>query len=157
MSLAGARSRWLRLVVASLVSAAVLAVPQTAGARAVLNVSPHSLTFGRQAFNTFTTRTVTIRNLSSGTLYVTVADQSPDDFSPGQPGSTCLLSYTVNVLATGESCTMIVGFEPAPEFAGRETATLTISAADAAGSVLATRVLRISGTGVSYARNAPHV
>jgi hypothetical protein len=146
----------MRLLAVSLVSVAVLAVPSTAGAHAILKTSPHSLRFGSQAFNTFTTRTVTITNLSSQTLYVTVADQSPDDFSPGQPGSTCLLSYTVNVLDTGRSCTMVVGFEPAPEFGGHETAKLFISAADATGYVLATRVVRISGTGVSCPRNTPH-
>jgi hypothetical protein len=111
-------------------------------------VSPHSLKFGRQAYNTFTTRTVTIRNVSSQTLYVTIADQSPDDFSPGQPESTCRLSYTVNVLPAGASCTMVVGFEPAPEFGGRETATLFISAADEHGTVLASRTVKVSGTGV---------
>ena len=147
----------MRLLAVSLVSAAVLAVPPPAGAQALLRTSPHSLRFGTQAFNTFTTRMVTITNLSSQTLYVTVADQSPDDFSPGQPGSTCQLSFTVNVLDAGQSCTMIVGFEPAPEFSGRETAKLSISAADAAGDVLATRVIRISGTGVACPRNAPHL
>jgi hypothetical protein len=120
----------------------------------VVAVSPHSLKFGLQAYNTFTTRTVTIRNVSSRTLYVTISDQSPDDFSPGQPGSTCQLSFTVNVLAAGQSCTMIVGFDPAPEFGGRETAQLFISAADEQGTVLASRTVKVSGTGVP-ARTCP--
>src|SRR5215471_18593336 len=138
----------IRLASLALVALAAAAVPATANARAVMAVSPHSLKFGRQAYNTFETRTVTISNLSSRTLYVTIADQSPDDFSPGQPGSTCQLSFTVNVLAAGQSCTMIVGFEPAPEFGGRETARLFISAADQQGTVLASRTVKVSGTGV---------
>jgi hypothetical protein len=124
-------------------------LPTPAAARAFLDVSPQSLKFGKQPFNTFTTKTVTVTNVSSQTLYVTFADQSPDDFSPAQPGSTCQLSFTVNVLEAGQSCTMIIGFEPAREFAGRETATLVISAADAQGKVLDTRIVKISGTGVT--------
>jgi hypothetical protein len=133
----------------ALILVGAVALPSVAGARASLEVSPHSLKFGKQAFNTFTTQTVTITNVSSETLVVTVADQSPDDFSPGQPGSTCLLSYTVNVLEAGQSCTMIVGFEPAPEFAGRETAKLFISATDEQGTLVASRTVKISGTGVA--------
>jgi hypothetical protein len=132
----------------ALLACVAVASPAAADAAASLSVSPHALKFGKQAFNTFSTRTVTITNVSAQTLVVTVADQSPDDFSPAQPGSTCLLSYTVNVLEPGQSCTMIVGFEPAPEFAGRETATLFISAADEQGNVLDATVVKISGTGV---------
>jgi hypothetical protein len=145
---AGSRSAWL--VALAVVAVAALALPSVAGAKAsVLSVSPHTLKFGKQTFNSFTTKTVTVTNLSTQTLYVTIADQSPDDFSPGQPDSTCQLSFTVNVLEAGQSCTMIVGFEPAPEFPGRETATLFISAADEQGTVLANRVVKISGTGVA--------
>src|SRR4249919_1303393 len=151
------RTRWPRLVTVGIAALAVLAVPSAAQADGtILSVSPHHLKFGRQPFGSFTNRTVTITNRSSRTLFVTITDQSPDDFSPGQPGSTCQLSFTVNVLDAGRSCTMIVGFEPAPEFGGHETAKLLISAADASGNVLATRVVRISGTGVSCPRNAPH-
>ena len=143
-------SRWLSLTIVGLVSVVGLGLPSAAlGDGAVLRVTPHKLRFGKQPYGSFTTRTVTIANASERTLIVTVSDQSPDDFSPGQPGSTCLLSYTVNVLGAGESCTMIIGFQPAPEFGGRETATLSISAASVNGKVLQTRVVNIVGTGVA--------
>jgi hypothetical protein len=115
---------------------------------ALLHVTPHHLKFGRQPFGSFTTRTVTIANGSAHTLIVTISDQSPDDFSPGQPGSTCFLSYTTNVLDAGERCTMIIGFEPSAPFAGRETASLTITAATTGGRVLRTRHVRVSGVAV---------
>ena len=144
----GTRRR--HLATAALAALAVLAVTSAAQADgAILRVTPrHHLEFGRQPYGSFTTRTVTIANRSSRTLVVTVSDQSPDDFSPGQPGSTCFLSYTVNVLGPGDRCTMIIGFEPAPEFGGRERASLTVTAATPGGRVLRTRHVKITGTGV---------
>ncbi len=129
--------------------AAMTAAPAALAHGGILRVTPpHHLAFGRQPFGSFTTRTVTIANRSSRTLVVTISDQSPDDFSPGQPGSTCFLSYTTNVLDPGERCTMIIGFQPAPEFGGREKATLTITAFTAGGRILRTRHMRVTGTGV---------
>jgi hypothetical protein len=77
-----------------------------------------------------------------------ITDQSPDDFSPGQPDSTCFLSFTVNVLGPGDRCTMIIGFEPSEPFAGRERADITVTAADSAGKILRTRHVRITGVAV---------
>ncbi len=143
------RARWPRLVTAGLAALAVLAVPSAAQAGgAILSVTPHHLKFGRQPFGSFTNRTVTIRNRSSRTLYVTITDQSPDDFSPGQPDSTCFLSFTVNVLGPGDRCTMIIGFEPSEPFAGRERADMTVTAANSAGKILRTRHVRITGVAV---------
>lgn len=141
--------RWPRLAATGLAALAVLAVPSAAQAGgSILGVTPHHLKFGRQPFGSFTTRTVTIANRSTRTLVVTVADQSPDDFSPGQPESTCLLSYTVNVLQPGDRCTMVIGFEPAPEFGGRESASLSVTAATVGGKILRVRHVKITGVGV---------
>ena len=143
------RTRWPQLVATGLAAVAVLAVPTAAQAGgAILKVTPHHLKFGRQPYGSFTTRTVRIVNRSSRTLVVTIADQSPDDFSPGQPDSTCFLSYTVNILRPGDRCTMIIGFQPAPEFGGRESASLTVTAATTEGKILRTRHVRITGVGV---------
>jgi hypothetical protein len=145
----GAHRGRRRLVATGLAALAVLAVPSAAQAGgSILAVSPHHLKFGRQPFGSFTTRTVTITNRSSRTLAVTITDQSPDDFSPGQPGSTCFLSFTVNVLDPGETCTMIIGFEPAPPFSGLERADMTVTAATESGKILRTRHVRITGVGV---------
>jgi hypothetical protein len=145
----GAHRRKRRLVATGLAALAVLAVPSAAQAGGlILAVSPHHLKFGRQPFGSFTNRTVTITNRSSRTLGVTITDQSPDDFSPGQLGSTCFLSFTVNVLGPGDSCTMIIGFEPAPPFGGRERADMTVTAATDSGKILRTRHVRITGVGV---------
>jgi hypothetical protein len=145
----GAHSRKRWHVATGLAALAVLAVPPAAQAGgSILTVSPQHLRFGRQPLGSFTTRTVTIANSSSRTLLVTIADQSPDDFSPGQPGSTCFLSFTVNVLDPGERCTMIIGFEPAPPFSGLERASLTVTAATEGGKILRTRRVRITGVGV---------
>lgn len=43
---------------------------------------------------------------------------------------------------------MIIGFEPAPELAGRERATLTITAATTGGRILRTRHVRVTEMGV---------
>ena len=143
------RARWPRLVTAGLAALAVLAVPSTAQAGGpILSVTQHHLKFGHQPFGSFTNRTVTIRNRSSRTLYVTISDQSPDDFSPGQPDSTCFLSFTVNVLGPGDRCPMIIGFEPPEPFAGRERADMTVTAASSAGKILRTRHVRITGVAV---------
>ncbi len=143
------RARWPRLVTAGLAALAVLAVPSAAQAGdSILTVTPHHLKFGRQPFGSFTTRTVHIANRSSRTLVVTIADQSPDDFSPGQPESTCRLSYTVNVLEPGDRCTMIIGFEPSEPFAGRERADMTVTAATTGGKILRTLHVRITGVAV---------
>ena len=145
----GAYRRRRRLVATALAALAVLAVPSAAQAGgSILAVSPHHLKFGRQPFGSFTNRTVTITNRSSRTLVVTITDQSPDDFSPGQPGSTCFLSFTVNVLDSGERCTMIIGFEPALPFSGLERADMTVTAATESGKILRTRHVRITGVGV---------
>ncbi len=123
-----------------------------AGHGPLLRISPPShLGFGKQPYGSFTKRGVTIVNRSKRTLVITIDSQAPDDFSPAQPESTCLLSYTTNVLAPGGRCTMVIGFEPIPEFGGREEMSLTITAATTAGRVLRTRHVRITGTGVPAA------
>jgi hypothetical protein len=119
---------------------------------AVLKVSPHRLTFGKQAFDSFTTKTITMTNVGSTALLVAIEQVDvPDDFSPGQPGYTCPL-YAPTLLEAGKSCTQIVGFSPSRSFAGRQSATLRITARNPeSGIVQATRVVKISGTGVEAA------
>ena len=78
------------------------------------------LEFGEQTFHTFTKKAFTIKNVSKKTIAVSVETGSvPDDFSPGQPESTCSpLGSTT--LAKGQSCTYVVGYyaDPAAPFPG---------------------------------------
>jgi hypothetical protein len=124
------------------VGAPVMAAPS-------LEVSPRHLKFGNQPFGSFETETLTITNTSAETLFVTITDiDTPDDISPGQPGSTCFLSFQVNELSPGETCTFIVGFEPDPFFEQPESSRLLITASTEAGVQVATIRVRISGRGV---------
>jgi hypothetical protein len=116
--------------------------------RTHLHVSPHRLIFGRQAFGSFTKRTVTLTNKSSEALRVSIEAIAPDDFSPGQPESTCELSFTVNALQAGESCTHVVGFQPSPFFTGPQSAELIINVLGDGGGVLKTHRVEITGRGV---------
>jgi hypothetical protein len=114
----------------------------------LLDVSPNHLRFGRQAYDSSITKTVTISNSSSETLLVSLETQVPDDFNPGQLESTCVLSLTTNVLEPGESCTHVIGFWPSRVFQGRETGQLVVRVVDESGTVLESHTVKISGTGV---------
>ena len=56
----------------------------------------------------------------------------PDDFSPGQPESTCV-PFGSTTLGAGQSCTYIVGYyaDPAPHFLGHRQIDLRVVARDA--------------------------
>lgn len=110
--------------------------PAASAAKWVLDTNPNRVRFGNQAFYSFETRTLTVTNKSSQTLVLTSDAGLPDDFSH-LIDSTCGLGD--KVLASGESCTHVVGFRPTPYFAGWETATLVLTARDQAGDSLASR------------------
>jgi hypothetical protein len=132
---------------AFVIVAAVVGVlaPAASAAKPALDVHPNKVRFGNQAFETFETRTVTVTNTSSQTLVLTSDAGLPDDFSH-LIDSTCGLGD--KLLAAGESCTHVVGFRPTPFFAGRETATLVLTARDQAGTVVAQLTVEITGRGV---------
>jgi hypothetical protein len=115
--------------------------------RNALNVDPTRLNFGKQAFETSVKGTVTMTNTSQRTLYVTIDAFVPDTFSPGQPESTCSLSFMTNILSPGQSCTHVVSFDPHAAFLGRQTGELVISAADGFGTQLPDVHVKLSGTG----------
>ena len=128
----------------------VTALAPLAQAGGAMRISPRGLNFGNQPFGSFTTEVTQITNTSSETLFVTIDTiDVPDDFSPGQPESTCFLSGVgVNELAPGESCTEVIAFQPDPFFRQPESATLLITATDASGAVVSTVQVRIRGKGV---------
>jgi hypothetical protein len=114
----------------------------------LLEVSPSRVRFGKQPLGSFTKETVTLTNRSSETLHVSIDSWAPDDISPGQPESTCPLSHTLNVLAPGESCTHVVGYQPSEFFQDEQTAQLNIRVFAEAGEVLETHQVKITGQGV---------
>ena len=136
---------WILLLIGVL--CIVGAAPAVAAGN-LLDVSPNHLRFGRQAYDSSLTKTVTITNTSSETLLVSLEAQVPDDFNPGQLESTCLLSYTTNVLEPGESCTHVIGFSPSRVFQGRETGELLVRVVNESGTVRESHTVKISGTGV---------
>jgi hypothetical protein len=114
-----------------------------------VDLSPTSLRFGRQAFGSFTKRTFTITNTGSRTLDVSIDSRvMPDDFSPGQPESTCpLAGVGVNLLLPGDSCTHTVGFQPDPFFEQPESALMSVTARDLSGAQVEDARVRLSGRG----------
>jgi hypothetical protein len=126
----------------------VLRIRRAAGSDG-MRVRPAEMRFGRQPFGSLSRRTVTITNTGTRTLDIAIESVvMPDDFSPGQPESTCpLAGVGVSVLLPGESCTHTVAFQPDPFFAQPEQALLRLTARDLAGSVLDTVRVRLSGHG----------
>ena len=121
------------------------------GAPPVLDLDPASVRFGRQPFGSHSEQAFSIENRSAQGVWVTVEQLDvPDDFSPGQPGSTCPLGSASGPtwLGPGESCTHGIGFDPIAFFAGLETARMIVTAHDAAGTLLFSRIVKLSGTGV---------
>jgi hypothetical protein len=126
-----------------------LASPALA-AKPALDLTPHALKFGAQPFGSTTTLTLTITNTSSEPLFVSVKGTSvPDTFSPGQIGSTCVISEPTRV-EPGESCTEIVDFfaDPSPTFAGWQKGVLDVSARDPDGALVYSRTVKMSGRGI---------
>jgi hypothetical protein len=112
----------------------------------VLDVSPSSVSFGDQPFETFETRSFTVTNIWSHTIQLTSDPGLPDDFSH-LIDSTCGIGD--RTLTAGESCTHVVGFRPTEFFAGLETANVWLTARDQpTGTLLQTRTIEITGTGV---------
>jgi hypothetical protein len=135
---------------AALVAVVALTIPSTAAADRTLDVDPHHLSFGKQPFNTFVTKTVTITNVSPQPLAVSIeAGFVPDDFSPGQPESTCPW-FEPTTLAAGDSCTHVVGYyaDPAPPFQGHRRIELDVVARDGFGQVVGTRKVIVTARGV---------
>jgi hypothetical protein len=114
----------------------------------LLDVDPSRVRFGEQPFGSFTKKTVTLTNESRKTLRVSIDAWAPDDISPGQPESTCPLSHTLNVLAPGESCTHVIGYQPSEFFQDEQTAQLNIRVFSESGEVLETHQVKITGQGV---------
>jgi hypothetical protein len=107
-------------------------------------VAPDQVTFGRQRFETFETRTFSVENTTERTVTLTTDIGLPDDFSH-LIFSTCGLGD--NVLAPHERCAEVVGFRPTPFFAGLETATIVLTARGSTGLVWEVRTVVITGRG----------
>ncbi len=127
-----------------------LAAPTALAAPKLLQVSPKQVNFGTQPVGSLTFAEVTVTNTSSMSLLVLVdAVELPDDFNFGNlAGSTCI-ALEGQILAPGDSCVAVVGFQPSEFFAGRwQTATLLVTARDlASGALLQSVTVKVRGKG----------
>jgi hypothetical protein len=121
--------------------------PTASAARPAIDIDPTRVNFGSQPFESLTVESFTVTNRSSEPLFVRI-DQIHvgDDFSPGLIDSTCTLTDE-RLLAAGESCIHFVSFRPSEFFAGREIATLQVTARDGTGAVVYTREVTLAGRG----------
>jgi hypothetical protein len=83
-------------------------------------------------------------------LVLVDAVELPDDFNFGNIGGSTCIALEGQVLAPGESCVAVVGFQPSDFFAGRwQTATLEVTARDpVSGALLQSVTVRVRGKGV---------
>jgi hypothetical protein len=131
--------------IGALVTPTALAVPR------LLQVSPRQVNFGTQPVGSLTFEGVTVTNTSSVSLLVLVdAVVLPDDFNFGNIGGSTCIALEGQVLAPGESCVAVVGFQPSEFFAGHwQTATLLATARDpASGALLESVTVKVRGKGV---------
>jgi hypothetical protein len=128
-----------------------LVAPTALAAPRLLQVSPKQVSFGTQPVGSLTFAGVTVTNTSSVSLLVLVdAVELPDDFNFGNIGGSTCIALEGQVLAPGESCVAVVGFQPSEFFAGHwQTATLLVTARDPVSNALLQSVtVRVRGRGV---------
>lgn len=135
------------LVLLGVVAAA--AAPLALADGGVVDITPTQVKFGKHAFGTVLLETIMLTNTGSSPVLVDLDTLAmPDDFSPGQPESTCTLPED-KLLAAGESCTHVVLWIPEPAFPGHRTATLGVTVRDAStGEVVEAHRIRLSGRAV---------
>ena len=136
---------------------AALAMPSTAMAGRTLDVDPHRVKFGKQPWNSFTKRTFKIKNVSNKPVSVAVEPGFvPDDFSPGQPESTCPLTSSTT-LAPRQSCIHVVGYyaDPTEPFRGHRQIALQIVARNDKGKKLERHTVKVTARGTSRVLDAP--
>jgi hypothetical protein len=139
-----------RLVIFVGLVAAAVSVPAAVGANDVLDISPKQVKFGKHPFGSLLRETITLTNAGTSSVLVDVETQEmPDDFSPGQPESTCTLPED-KLLGAGESCTHVVVWQSeSGVFAGHRSATLAVIVKDPTdSSVLETHTVRLSALAV---------
>src|SRR5262245_4840701 len=136
---------------AILVAVVALAMSPTAASAGTLDVCPTQLKFGKQPYISFTKKSFTITNTGRSPVSASIESSFvPDDFSPGQPESTCPW-FAPTTLQPGESCTHVVGYyaDSAPPFAGHRRVELNVVARNDAGRTLATK--KVTATGMAVA------
>jgi phage terminase large subunit-like protein len=140
-----------RKCIAVIATAVVLGVPSTALAGPTLNVDPNHVKFGKQPFHSFTKRAFTVTNVSSQPVKVSIEPGFvPDDFSPGQPESTCPLLADTE-LAPRQSCTHVIGYyaDPAEPFLGPRRIEIKVVASSLSGRTLESRNVVVTARAVS--------
>jgi hypothetical protein len=139
----------MRRLSAILALAVLAAAPPAVAAAGVLHVTPKHVHYGKTAFDTSRSRTITITNTGATPVLVDVDTVvAPDDFAAGQPESTCPLPEDT-LLAPGASCTHVAEFQPDRFFSGLRKAVLVVRAKDPeTGAVVDRQRVRLTGRGV---------
>jgi hypothetical protein len=138
-------------VVGVIAAIGAFAAPSALATPRLLQVSPKQVNFGTQLVGSLTFEGVTVTNTSSMSLLVLVdAVVLPDDFNFGNIGGSTCIALEGQVLAPGESCVAVVGFQPSEFFAGHwQTATLLVTARDPiSGALLESVTVKVRGKGV---------
>jgi hypothetical protein len=97
----------------------VVALPVSApAATKVLRVTPRTANFGSKPVGSESLKSVTVTNSSSETIILDIecCIKDWDDFNVGVAGTTCTGSD--QLLAPGESCEVVVRFNPSAGFEG---------------------------------------
>jgi hypothetical protein len=126
------------------------AAPSAVADKKLATVAPRTINLGSVSVGTEVLRSATITNTSGSDVLLLVEGALPDDFGFGLlPGSTCPALTPGDILASNESCDVVVRFTPTEFFAGlRQTGTLTATLRDpTTGELLSTILITVVGRG----------
>ena len=131
--------RQMKIIASALLAvASVMALPLSAPADTNVLKVTHAVNFGTRPVGSFTVKTATVTNTRSQPIDLDIdIVRDWDDFSTGLTGTTCSF-FEPRLLASGESCVLLVGFRPSEDFTGlKQDQILLVTATDPlSGAVL---------------------
>jgi hypothetical protein len=124
--------------------------PSAVAVKKLATVAPRTINFGSVSVGSEVLQGATITNTSGSDVLLFVEGGLPDDFGFGLlPGSTCPALTPGDILASNESCDVVVRFTPTEFFAGvHQTGMLTATLRDpTTGELLSTILITVLGRG----------
>jgi hypothetical protein len=129
----------MKIIASALLAvASVMALPLSAPADTNVLKVTHAVNFGTRPVGSFTVKTATVTNTRSQPIDLDIdIVRDWDDFSTGLTGTTCSF-FEPQLLSSGESCVLLVGFRPSEDFTGlKQDQILLVTATDpSTGAVL---------------------